>query len=111
MYVLHAADGNIPADLATKNEAEIEEERRLFYVALTRAKTSLTVCHPQRYYFSPRPHRDQHSFSQRTRFLPESILPLFDTIPARVGGSASDNGPLPQFLSTAAVRQRIGKLW
>jgi len=111
VYVLHAADGNIPACLATKKDADVEEERRLFYVALTRAKTSLTVCHPQRYYFSPRPNTDQHSFSQRTRFLPESILPLFDTIPARAGGSASDNGPLPKFLSTAAVRQRIGKLW
>jgi len=46
-----------------------------------------------------------------TRFLAESILPLFDTIPARDDCSASDNGPLPKFLSTAAIRQRIGKLW
>jgi DNA helicase II / ATP-dependent DNA helicase PcrA len=111
VFVLHAADGNIPACLATKKDADIEEERRLFYVSLTRAKTWLTICHPQRYYFSPRPNTDQHSFSQRTRFLPESILPLFDTIPARSADARGNTGKLPTVLSTAAVRQKIGKLW
>ena len=41
VYVIYAADGKIPSDLATRNEAEIEEERRLFYVALTWAKNRL----------------------------------------------------------------------
>ena len=43
VYVIHAADGNIPSDMATKDSASIEEERRLFYVALTRAKNWLYV--------------------------------------------------------------------
>ena len=55
VYVIHAADGNIPSDMATKNPVEIEEERRLFYVALTRAKSWLYVCCPLRYYHSYRP--------------------------------------------------------
>ena len=50
VYVIHAADGNIPSDMATGKLEEIEEERRLFYVALTRAKDWLYVCHPLRYY-------------------------------------------------------------
>jgi len=37
VYVIHAADGNIPSDMATASDEQIEEERRLFYVALTRA--------------------------------------------------------------------------
>ena len=60
VYVIHAADGNIPSDMATKNPAEIEEERRLFYVALTRAKNWLYVCYPLRYYWPGR--SDHHSF-------------------------------------------------
>ena len=46
--MLHPADGNIPPDLATESEAAIEEERRLLYVALTRAKSILYVLHPHR---------------------------------------------------------------
>ena len=76
VYVIHAADGNIPSDMATKNPEEIEEERRLFYVALTRAKNWLYVCYPLRYYWPGR--SDHHSFAQRTRFLPNKLLVAFE---------------------------------
>ena len=55
VFVIHAADGNIPSDLATKVRRRIEEERRLFYVALTRAKNWLLCPCPLRYYHSYRP--------------------------------------------------------
>jgi DNA helicase-2/ATP-dependent DNA helicase PcrA len=48
VFVIHAADGVIPSDMA-QGEAELEEERRLFYVALTRAKDRLHVTFPLRY--------------------------------------------------------------
>ena len=67
--VIHAADGNIPSDLATGDTAQIEEERRLFYVACTRAKDHLTVTVPLRYYFHGRWQSDQHSYAQPSRFL------------------------------------------
>ena len=76
VYVIHAADGNIPSDMATKNPAEIEEERRLFYVALTRAKNWLYVCYPLRYYWPGR--SDHRTFAQRTRFLPDKLLNSFE---------------------------------
>ncbi len=75
VYVIQAADGNIPSDMSTKVPEEIEEERRLFYVSLTRAKNWLYVCYPLRYYWPGR--SDQHGFAQRTRFLPESVLESF----------------------------------
>jgi DNA helicase-2/ATP-dependent DNA helicase PcrA len=77
VYVIHAADGNIPSDMATRSPDEIEEERRLFYVALTRARNRLLVCAPQRYYFSGRKRRDDYSMSKLTRFLPPHLLDRF----------------------------------
>ena len=41
VFVLNCVDGCIPSDLATGTPEEIEEERRLFYVAMTRAKDAL----------------------------------------------------------------------
>jgi DNA helicase-2/ATP-dependent DNA helicase PcrA len=80
VYVLHAADGNIPSDMATGDDEDIEEERRLFYVALTRARDFLAVCCPLKYYRKKHATGDAHSYAQVTRFLPESILDRFERI-------------------------------
>jgi DNA helicase-2/ATP-dependent DNA helicase PcrA len=82
VFVIHATDGNIPSDMATGNLEEIEEERRLFYVALTRAKDWLYICYPLRYYSYPRTFSDVHGYAQLTRFLPESVRRLLDQRPA-----------------------------
>jgi DNA helicase II / ATP-dependent DNA helicase PcrA len=74
VYVIHAADGNIPSDMSTGSEDEIEEERRLFYVALTRAKDFLEVCVPLKYYAKKWGTGDRHSYSQVTRFLPDDVI-------------------------------------
>ena len=79
VYVLHAADGNIPSEMSTRDDAQIEEERRLFYVALSRAKDHLYVCHPLRYYRAERPKfSDDHSYSQLTRFMTPPVRACFD---------------------------------
>lgn len=108
VYILHAADGNIPSDMATGSADEIEEERRLFYVALTRAKDFLEVCFPLKYYQKKWSTGDRHSYAQLTRFLPESILPHFERVqtepPAPV--EAPVNLPLVQ-----AVRGKIAMMW
>ena len=77
VYVIHAADGNIPSDMATGSVEEIEEERRLFYVACTRAKDWLYVCFPLRYYKSPWNHTDAHGYAQLTRFLADGPRDAF----------------------------------
>ncbi len=81
VHVIHAADGMIPSDMATGNDDEIEEERRLLYVALTRARDALHVTFPMRYYRRPRGLEDPHSYSQRSRFLePGSVTSCFELI-------------------------------
>ena len=82
VHVIHAADGMIPSDMATGDDDEIEEERRLLYVALTRARDALHVYRPMRYYRKPK--GDPHSYSQLSRFLePPDVRSTFDEIGPR----------------------------
>ena len=75
MFVLNAVDGCIPSDLATGNADEIEEERRLLYVALTRAKDQLDVIVPQRFYTHNQANRgDRYVHALRTRFIPTPVV-------------------------------------
>jgi DNA helicase-2/ATP-dependent DNA helicase PcrA len=78
VYLIHATDGILPSDLATGDAEQIEEERRLLYVACTRAKDWLYVLFPLRYYH--RKHRlgDGHGYAQLTRFIPPPVAQFFD---------------------------------
>jgi DNA helicase-2/ATP-dependent DNA helicase PcrA len=73
VHVIHAADGMFPSDMATGDEEEIEEERRLFYVALTRARRRLEVSFPLRYHRRSGGREDHHWYAQLTRFLPREV--------------------------------------
>jgi len=78
VHVIHATDGNLPSDMATRSEEKVEEERRLFYVALSRARDSLFVYVPLRYYHRKGKLRDAHSYAQLTRFVSPRVRELFD---------------------------------
>jgi ATP-dependent DNA helicase UvrD/PcrA len=79
VYILNAADGCIPSDLATGSSDELEEERRLLYVAMTRAKDALHVIVPQRCYVTNQARSgDRHVYTQRTRFIPDAIANRFE---------------------------------
>jgi ATP-dependent DNA helicase UvrD/PcrA len=59
--------------------AEIEEERRLLYVAMTRAKDDLHLIVPQRFFTHGQSAQgDRHVYASRTRFIPDGLLGLFD---------------------------------
>ena len=94
VHVIHAADGMIPSDMSTGDDDEIEEERRLLYVALTRARDALHVTYPQRYYRRPRGLEDPHSYSQRSRFLPDEVLPHFEVVGPQVVTVPDDGEPV-----------------
>jgi DNA helicase-2/ATP-dependent DNA helicase PcrA len=111
VYVIHAADGNIPSDMATGTAEEVEEERRLFYVALTRAKDFLEVCVPMKYYAKKWATGDRHSIAQITRFLPESILEHFERITMKP--AAASDGLQPGSITQVSqdIRKKIASMW
>ncbi|MHC4180067.1 MAG: ATP-dependent helicase [Planctomycetota bacterium] len=112
VYVIHAADGNIPSDMATGSPEEIEEERRLFYVALTRAKNWLYVCCPLRYYRSWSRVSDAHSYAQRTRFLPDPVVEFFDQrVTEQFAGDDEEEEDVDFEVTSRTVRRRTKKLW
>lgn len=79
--VLNAVDGCIPSDMATGSAAEIEEERRLLYVAMTRAKEHLELILPQRFYVTQqRGFGDRHVYAGRSRFLSHVVLSYFEQV-------------------------------
>jgi DNA helicase-2/ATP-dependent DNA helicase PcrA len=80
VFMLNAVDGCIPSDLGAGTSAEIEEERRLLYVGMTRAKDSLTLITPQRFFTGGQHTQgDRHVYASRTRFIPAMLLQLFET--------------------------------
>jgi DNA helicase-2/ATP-dependent DNA helicase PcrA len=110
VHVIHVTDGNIPSDMATGDDDGIEEERRLLYVAMTRARDHLHCYAPLRYHHTRRPER--HSYAQLSRFLTSAVLERFDDEPAMVdepGAPDSDVAePHPQL---AAVDAMVSSLW
>ena len=75
VFILNVVDGCIPSDPGTGTTAEIEEERRLLYVAMTRAKDNLSLVMPQRFFtHGQNPQGDRHVYAWRTRFIPASLL-------------------------------------
>ena len=91
VHVIHASDGNIPSDMALGSAEEVEEERRLFYVALTRARDTLVVSYPLRYYFRRNSLDDAHSYGQPSRFLSPAAA-TFDTM--SVGEAVIEDDPV-----------------
>jgi DNA helicase-2/ATP-dependent DNA helicase PcrA len=80
VHLIHAADGMIPSDMSTGDDEEIAEERRLLYVAMTRARNHLALHFPLRYYHAGRGLSDRHSYAQFTRFIPPADWPLYQRV-------------------------------
>jgi DNA helicase-2/ATP-dependent DNA helicase PcrA len=79
VFVLNCVDGCIPSDLAIGQSDDIEEERRLLYVAMTRARENLSLIVPQRFYtYGQNSQGDRHVYAARTRFIPATLLQFFD---------------------------------
>jgi DNA helicase-2/ATP-dependent DNA helicase PcrA len=97
--------------MATGSAEDIEEERRLLYVAMTRAKDQLDLIVPQRCYVTQqRKNGDRHMYTQRTRFIPEAILDRFTVRlwpPAGAASAASVRGR-PRVDLSARMRARWG---
>jgi DNA helicase-2/ATP-dependent DNA helicase PcrA len=78
VHLIAAYDGNFPADMNTASEEGIAEERRLLYVALTRARNRLHVHVPFRYYHRPHGRDDGHGYGMESRFLTDDVKRLME---------------------------------
>jgi DNA helicase II / ATP-dependent DNA helicase PcrA len=79
VFVLNVIDGCIPSDMAVGSREQIEEERRLLYVAMTRARQHLHLVQPMRMFRSHQHrHGDRHVLTMRSRFIPDGILDGFE---------------------------------
>ena len=112
VFILNVADGWIPSDMATEDEEQIEEERRLLYVAMTRAKDHLHLSWPSRFYANGFNHvrADRNMYALRSRFIPDSILPHFKrgVFGRDNGNHAADTG---QVLQPVNVAEQVVGMW
>ncbi|WP_284778492.1 ATP-dependent helicase [Agrobacterium sp. lyk4-40-TYG-31] len=92
VFMLNVVDGCIPSDLGTGTTQELEEERRLLYVGMTRAKDSLSLITPQRFFtHSQNSQGDRHVYASRSRFIPATLLQYFEpTAWPKVSAAASE---------------------
>jgi DNA helicase-2/ATP-dependent DNA helicase PcrA len=89
VHVIAVYDGNFPADMSAGSAAGIAEERRLLYVALTRARRRLHVYVPTRYYHRPDGRGDAHGYGLASRFLTPEVQAGFE----HTGQSQQQGGP------------------
>ena len=110
--VLNVVDGCIPSDLATGTAAEIEEERRLLYVAMTRARDDLVLMQPLRFYVHGQTvGGDRHVYAPRSRFIADADLDAFDLV--GTPGRSAERADAPQALPAVAVdlMARMRQMW
>ena len=111
VHVLNVVDGCIPSDMATGTTEELEEERRLLYVAMTRARDKLNLLVPQRFYVSQQSGGgDRHVYAGRTRFISEAMAQQFEhvTWPEAAAGQPSQVQPQAPVMQ---VRARARAAW
>jgi DNA helicase-2/ATP-dependent DNA helicase PcrA len=78
VYVLNVADGNFPSEFSTGKPEMIEEERRLLYVAMTRARNELHLCAPLKYAVTQQAKGgDAHVYGAKSRFMTDKVLGCF----------------------------------
>jgi DNA helicase-2/ATP-dependent DNA helicase PcrA len=111
VFILNVVDGCLPSDLATGTAEEIEEERRLLYVAMTRAKNVLALVQPLRFYIKQQSrHGDRHVYAPRSRFLPDAILERFERSSPRLEIPGNDVAPAPD-APRVNVAERLRAMW
>src|SRR6202023_1072284 len=90
VYVLNVVDGSFPSEFSTGKAELIEEERRLFYVALTRAQNDLLLLAPLKFYLTQQSRQgDAHVYGGRSRFITEKVLKTLEAATHHSSGVAA----------------------
>ncbi|MER8785279.1 ATP-dependent helicase [Mesorhizobium sp. M1006] len=107
VFVLNTVDGCIPIDLGVGSKEDVDEERRLLYVAMTRAKDSLHMVMPHRFFVHGQAARgDRRVYASRTRFIPRSILGAFEQLAWASVQARDDPRRQPQVRVDLGARMR-----
>jgi DNA helicase-2/ATP-dependent DNA helicase PcrA len=111
VYVLNVVDGSFPSEFATGRSELIDEERRLLYVAMTRARNELQLCVPLKFPVTQQPRTgDVHVYGGRSRFMSEKVLKTME--PAAFHGAQLGDTPLGDArVSTLDVSARLKDMW
>ena len=111
VHVLNVVDGCIPSDMSTGSADEIEEERRLLYVAMTRAREHLHLVVPNRFYVKQQAQMgDRHMYAARTRFVTPAMLKHFDECVWMTAEVPQSRKPMPDSVRML-VRDRARNAW
>ena len=109
VHVLNVVDGCIPSEMATGSAAEIDEERRLLYVAMTRAKRHLHLLVPQRFFVTQQPRDgDRHLYATASRFLTPAVMQHLDAVVVAVADDSSALAPPPGHID---IGERVRSAW
>jgi DNA helicase-2/ATP-dependent DNA helicase PcrA len=111
VHVLNVVDGCIPSDMSTGNADDIEEERRLLYVAMTRAKEHLQLVVPNRFFIKQQAQMgDRHVYAARTRFISPAMLKHFEECVWITAETQKSKKPMPDSVRMM-VRDRARSAW
>ena len=107
VYTLNVVDGTFPNEFATEKPEHVEEERRLLYVAMTRAKRNLHLISPLKFYV-PQQRRfgEKHVYGARSRFMTETVLKTFDSQAWPRKEDVATEIPIQQVRIDAGARMR-----
>ena len=111
VFVLNVTDGNFPSEFSTGKPEMIEEERRLLYVAMTRAKQSLSLVTPLRFHVTQqRRDGDRHVYGARSRFMSDAVLATTDS---RFAGRSDESSGSPRSRPAKRidVASRMREMW
>ena len=113
VQILNVVDGCIPSDMGTGTAEEVEEERRLLYVAMTRAKDELQLLLPQRFYVQQQSARgDRHVYASRSRFIPDALTACFECSVWPVPAPAAEGtGAQPKRFPPVDIAARLRQYW
>jgi DNA helicase II / ATP-dependent DNA helicase PcrA len=109
VHILNVADGNFPSEFATGRADLIDEERRLLYVAMTRAKSELHVIAPLKYYVAAQSRMgDRHVYGAKSRFMSQAVLACMEPV---AWGESRDGEEVLAGARTVDVGARLRNMW